>query len=184
VIEMVLVRWDNPLQWVREVERDMATLTRRLFGSDSSPALPSAGDAPAALGSWDPAVDVISRGDDLVVRVELPGVDPQKDVEVGFHDGALTIKGQRRHVERTEGERYIRLESSYGAFQRMIPLPEGVRADDITATYADGVLEIVVPKAAQLASPAGRSIPIRTPASQVPEREAEAGQLAEGGAGT
>jgi len=95
-------------------------------------------------------VDVFTRGEDLVVRAELPGIDPEKDLEITVQDNVLVIRGERRQEERTEGDGIYRVESRYGAFERRIRLPEGVKDGDISAIYENGILEVVVAKAAQL----------------------------------
>ncbi len=107
---------------------------------------------------WSPAVDVFTRRDDLVVRAELPGVDPEKDIDISLHDGALTIQGERRFEEKTERDNFYRFERSYGSFQRSIPLPQGIKAEDVRATYENGILEVVIPKAGELTG--SRKIPI------------------------
>jgi HSP20 family protein len=94
-------------------------------------------------------VEAFARGDDLVVRAELPGIDPEKDVDITLEQGVLTIRGERRQEEQDRGEQYFRSERRYGAFQRQLVLPEGTNAEDITASYKDGILEVVVPKAAR-----------------------------------
>ncbi len=83
----------------------------------------------------------------LVIRAELPGVDPDKDVELTLGDGALYIRAERRQEKETkrDEEGYYRSELRYGAFTRTIALPSGVKEEDITATYKDGILEIRVP---------------------------------------
>jgi HSP20 family protein len=81
----------------------------------------------------------------LVVRAELPGIDPEKDVELSVCDGMLCIEAQRREEEETEEKGYVRHELRHGSFSRMLPLPEGVAESDVTATYEDGILEIRVP---------------------------------------
>jgi HSP20 family protein len=149
---MALVRW-SPWQGVFDIERDLDQLMRRTFG-----AFTPWRDRHEGPGSWVPAVDVFTRDNDLVVRAELPGIDPEKDVDISFQDGMLTIRGERRHENRDEGDGMIRIESSYGSFQRSIMLPEGVREKDIHATYQDGILEVVVPKAGELAS--AKKIPV------------------------
>lgn len=164
---MALVRFGSPWPWFREMEREMTDLVRRAFGTE--PATPFSSAWPGGWTgrsgqTWLPAVDVFSRGSELVVRAELPGVDPEKDVEITYQDGILTIRGERRREERSGDDRYWRVESSYGAFERSVPLPDGVKADDITATHKDGILEVVVPKAGELA-PAKR-IPIKLEAKQ------------------
>jgi HSP20 family protein len=81
----------------------------------------------------------------LVLRAELPGIDPEKDVELSVRDGMLCIEAQRREEEDTEEKGFVRRELRYGSLSRMLPLPEGVAETDITATYQDGILEIRVP---------------------------------------
>ena len=82
----------------------------------------------------------------LVIRADLPGIDPDKDVEVTVSDGVLHIEAERREEEKREEKGYLRQEVRYGSLSRSLPLPEGVTEDDITATYAAGVLEIRIPE--------------------------------------
>lgn len=81
------------------------------------------------------------RDDAYVVRAELPGIDPDKDVEITVHGGVLTLRAERS--EREESAKHS--EFRYGAFARALRLPEGARADDATADYKDGILTITVP---------------------------------------
>jgi HSP20 family protein len=71
----------------------------------------------------------------------MPGIDPDKDVELSIDDNVLTIRGERRE----ENKDKHRHEFHYGAFSRTIPLPHDVKAEQVTATYVDGVLEVRVP---------------------------------------
>lgn len=90
-------------------------------------------------------VEEVRDGDSLVVRAELPGIDPEKDVDVSIVDGSLHISGFREEkTEQKEKDSY-RSEFRYGSFSRTLPLPEGATADSVTATYKDGVLEVRVP---------------------------------------
>ena len=87
------------------------------------------------------------RDDAYVVRAEAPGIDPDEDAEVWIADGVLHIEVERECETRaTDGD--FRSEFRYGSFQRAITLPEGVTPDDVKATYADGVLEVRLPKRA------------------------------------
>jgi HSP20 family protein len=103
----------------------------------------------ALLSRWMPEdvikVDEYRDGDTLVVRAELPGIDPDKDVELTMSDGMLHIEAERREEEKTEDKGYVRRELRYGSFTRSLPLPQGVTEADITATYKDGILEIRIP---------------------------------------
>lgn len=83
----------------------------------------------------------------LVIRAEIPGIDPDKDVELTVVGGMLHIEVQRREEEKVEEEHYLRKEIHHGSFERTLPLPEGVTDTDVKATYRDGILEIVVPRA-------------------------------------
>jgi HSP20 family protein len=80
----------------------------------------------------------------LVVRADLPGIDPDKDVELTVSDGMLHIRAERREEEKQEDKGYLRRELRYGSFSRTLPLPEGATESDITATYRAGILEIRV----------------------------------------
>jgi HSP20 family protein len=104
---------------------------------------------PALLARWMPAdlikIDEYRENGTLVVRAELPGIDPDKDVELTVTDGMLHIEAERREEEKTEEKGYLRRELHYGSFTRSLPLPEGVTEADVTASYKDGILEIRVP---------------------------------------
>lgn len=91
-------------------------------------------------------VNEFYRDGSLVIRAEIPGIDPEKDVEVTVTDGQLHIKAERHEEEKVEEEHFLRKEIHYGSFERMLPLPEGVTETDVKATYTDGILEIVIPK--------------------------------------
>jgi len=81
----------------------------------------------------------------VVVRAEMAGIDPDKDVEVTVSDGVLHISAERRGEEETEGKHFRRRELRYGSFHRDLPLPAGCSEDDVKASYKDGILEIRVP---------------------------------------
>ncbi len=81
--------------------------------------------------------------DDYVLRAEVPGIDPEQDLEVTVDNDMLTISGERREESKEKNRR----ELHYGSFRRTVQLPSGARADEITASYTDGVLEVRVPTA-------------------------------------
>lgn len=147
----MLTRW-NPWQDVFDVQREMNDLLRQTFGTWSFPQ--------RAQLAWAPAIDVFSREGDLVVRAELPGIDPENDVEISLQGGFLTIAGERRQEQRSEEGGYYRAETTYGSFRRQIAVPDGVEAEKIQASYRDGILEVVVPKAVELTQP--KRIPVLT----------------------
>jgi HSP20 family protein len=158
---MAMLRWENPWSWLRDVEREMAQVTRRLFGPDFMPVYTGTSHQ---LRGWWPKMDVFSKGEDLIIRAELPGVDPEKDVEISYKEGALIIRGERRTEERTDDMRYHRVENTYGAFERTVSLPRGIQAEDIKATHKDGILEIVIPQVSQLTPE--RKIPVTAGSGQ------------------
>ncbi|MGQ0432165.1 MAG: Hsp20/alpha crystallin family protein [Microthrixaceae bacterium] len=90
-------------------------------------------------------VDEFRENGSLVVRAELPGIDPDKDVELTVSGGMLCIEAERREEEKSEEKGYLRHELRVGSFSRVLPLPKDVSEADIEATYKDGILEIRVP---------------------------------------
>src|SRR6266516_3657040 len=133
---MNLIRW-NP--------RDFSVLhnqMNRLF-EDVLQDWPSDLTGPAA---WNPVADIYETDDELIVKAELPGVDP-KMVDVRLENNVLTIRGERQFEQNVEKENYHRMERSYGSFCRSFTLPTNVEADKIRADFKDGVLNITLPKA-------------------------------------
>ncbi|MGE5485919.1 MAG: Hsp20/alpha crystallin family protein [Ignavibacteriales bacterium] len=96
-------------------------------------------------GPWQPSVDVFERGDDVVLRAELPGVNPG-DVDVRVTDSAVALKGAVQHERQADEEGYYYSERHYGSFFRSIPLPARVRPEESRATYRNGILELVMPR--------------------------------------
>ena len=99
--------------------------------------------------TWAPAVDVFETNDAVVLKAELPGLSTE-DVNVEVDDNVLTISGERILRDSVEKGQYYRLERSYGTFSRSLTLPQGIKADEVAATFTDGVLEVTVPKADQV----------------------------------
>ena len=93
---------------------------------------------------WAPQLEVFQRGNELVVRADLPGMRPD-DVQIDVEDGVLTISGERREESEDRERGFYRSERSYGAFSRSIALPEDVDEDRVQARYEHGVLEVTVP---------------------------------------
>jgi HSP20 family protein len=100
---------------------------------------------------WAPQVEVFERGNNFVIRADLPGLS-REDVGVEIDDDALIIRGERYSDVEDDQEGYYRSERSYGSFYRAIPLPEGIDVSACNATFKDGVLEVTLPKPAQQAS--------------------------------
>ena len=103
-------------------------------------------------------VDEFRENGTLVVRAELPGLDPDEDVELTVVDGTLRIKAEHEEDETTEDGDYVRHEQRYGSFTRVLPLPEGVTEADVKVSYEDGFLEIRIPT--PVVEPAATETPI------------------------
>jgi HSP20 family protein len=134
---MNLVRW-TPFSEVSLLQNQM----NRLFDSALHAGLGETG----GTTSWVPAADIYESDEDLVVNLDLPGVDP-KMVDIRVENNVLTIRGERQFNNKQNSENYHRVERSYGAFGRSFTLSTAVNPDKIRATYQSGVLTIVMPKA-------------------------------------
>jgi HSP20 family protein len=94
---------------------------------------------------WSPAVDIYETENELVLKADLPDVDP-KNVGIQVENGTLTLKGERKFEQEKNGKGFHRLERSYGAFVRAFSLPNTVDAEHVKADYKSGVLTVTVPK--------------------------------------
>lgn len=96
----------------------------------------------------------------MVVRVELPDIDPERDVELSVADGALHIRAHREETSEKRDKDEYRSEFRYGSFVRSLALPKGVEDKDITANYKDGILEVRVPMPTEEAKPPVTKVPV------------------------
>ena len=94
-------------------------------------------------GLWSPQIETFQRGDQFVVRADLPGLN-KEDVNIELTDDSLSIQGERREEHEEHREGYYRSERSYGSFHRAVPLPEGAITETAKANFSNGVLEITV----------------------------------------
>jgi HSP20 family protein len=125
------------------------------FGGSGSPAFGRFGRGGSF--NWSPETEIFERGDELVVRADLPGLK-RDDISVDLDDDSITIRGERKSEHEENQGGIYRTERSYGSFCRTIPLPEGVDGDKAKADFRDGVLEITMPKPET--KPRGRKIEI------------------------
>jgi HSP20 family protein len=100
----------------------------------------------APLRAWAPALDVHEDKDGYTIRAELPGMK-REEIEVSIHDGALVISGERQAEKVEEGTEVHRQERYFGKFSRALTLPTAVNGEKVKASYKDGVLTVVLPKA-------------------------------------
>ena len=110
------------------------------------------GQQRSELTEWAPAIDVVAKDGDLVLRAELPGIK-QEDVGITLHDNVLTVSGERKAEQEEERSGYYVRERRYGSFSRSLTLPQGVDESKIHARYEDGVLEVTVEGAAAVQEP-------------------------------
>lgn len=137
-----LRKWE-PLKELSTIQRDMDDLFRRTFGS-----LTSGLFGREFRGEWIPSMDSYMKEGKLVVRVDLPGIDP-KDIEVFVTGNVLTVKGERKADVEEKKAGFIFHETSYGSFERTVTLPEGCDINKVHASYRNGVLELTMPAKAE-----------------------------------
>jgi len=133
---MTLVRWE-PFRDLVGIQERLNRLLSESMGRTN---------VDEAFGAWVPPVDIFEKGDDLVIRAELPGVD-KNDMDIRVENGVLQIHGERKpDADMAEGSTYRR-ERAHGNFTRSFALPTTVDASRVVAKYRDGVLEVTIPKA-------------------------------------
>lgn len=135
---MAIVRWE-PWTGFSSLRREMDRLFDD-FGRGTGE------EKGLATWNWAPAVDIYEKGEEYVVKANLPGMK-KEDIKVSLHNGALTISGETKREQEVKEEYYYRSERAYGAFSRAIGLPSEVDPEKIKATYESGVLELRIPKA-------------------------------------
>ena len=132
-----ITKWE-PFGGVSRLRREMDRLFEDFFG-------PRRGLPVPLEGEWAPPLDVAETADQVVVKAELPGMDP-KDINITMTGDLLTIKGEKKSEREETKESYHLVERSYGSFARTVTLPAAVDADKIDAKYEKGVLTITCPK--------------------------------------
>lgn len=130
-----LVRMWDPFEDLRLMQREMDRWFGRVLGEE--------GEVERA-GLWVPSIESFTKDGHLVVRAELPGVDP-KDISVTLSDRDVVITGERKAEKEEKKKEYAYREISYGSFERRFTLPEGATVDDLKAKFTNGILEITVP---------------------------------------
>jgi HSP20 family protein len=131
-----LIIWKN--KEMDKMKRDVERLFDRMwmeFGSTLSSGVTTLG----------PSLDIFETDETVIVRVELPGVDPE-DVEISVTDRTLRLSGEKKGERVRTGARFHRVERRFGSFSRTVQLPCEIEVDEINAIYEKGVLMIVLPK--------------------------------------
>jgi HSP20 family protein len=132
---MAIVRFEP----FRDLQDRMNRLFHESYRSQTSE------DDWALGGTWAPAVDIYEQDNNIVLKAELPGVDP-KDVDIRLENNTLTLSGERKFDNEVKKENYHRVERAYGAFTRSFTLPTVVDQGNIKAEFKDGVLRVTLPK--------------------------------------
>jgi len=152
----------NPFALLRQMTAELDRAFDEPFWPTAGwPTLPTI-EFPEPARTWVPKVDVFEQENRLVTRVDLPGIK-KEEVTVEVADRYLVLSGERTREKEEKKDNVFRTERDYGRFYRAVPLPEGVKPEDVRATFADGVLEVNVPLPARLA-PTVRKIEIGEPA--------------------
>ena len=134
-----LIRF-SPANDIRRMQNEF----ERVFGS-VFPATRNE-DPEAETAVWAPRVDLVENEETYLIHADLPGVG-KEDVNVNYHDGVLSISGDRSNEEYGDGDNCVRLERSHGRFYRSFTLPKTVNPEAIEAGHENGVLTIRAPKA-------------------------------------
>jgi HSP20 family protein len=159
-----MMRWD-PFQDLRSAQDEMAQMSPMLahaLGLHTQ-------QAHAQTTAWAPALDISERKDAYLVTVELPGLKPE-DLDITMEDGLLTIQGERQFTSESSEQQFHRVERRYGPFRRAITLPAHVMAEGIQASFEDGLLQLLVPKAEETTP---KRIPVRPGRTEAPAASSE-----------
>lgn len=173
-----LQRWDpfagssfaSPFQVMDRMTEEMDRMFDRVFGVQRRPSFARGlFGGPAREGLWAPRVETFQKGDQFVVRADLPGLN-KDDVQVELTEDALSIHGERREEHEEEREGIYQSEREYGQFHRTIPLPEGVITESAKAAFKNGVLEVTM-QAAPSEANRGRRLEIKEESESGGERK-------------
>ncbi|MFI5180790.1 MAG: Hsp20/alpha crystallin family protein [Thermoanaerobaculia bacterium] len=135
---MAIIRWNDPF-------RDLAALQDRMNRLFEGTIPRTRTEEELFTGTWAPPVDIYETKDKITLKAELPGFD-EKQINLRFEDGVLTIEGERKFEKESGDENYHRVERSYGKFVRSFAIPAGVEGDRIAANFSNGVLTVDLPK--------------------------------------
>ncbi len=127
-----------PIQQFRnEMDRLFDTFVREPFGAIDWPSV--------SQERWTPVIDIAEGDEDVIVRAELPGIDP-KDLDVSISGNQLVLTGEKKESAEDEGKDFYHSEARYGVFRRSVPLPEDIDCEDVDAKFVNGVLTLRLKK--------------------------------------
>jgi len=134
----------SPFALMRQGVDEMDRFFSRLAGGSHSGDMPWAGSRGGTQGDWMPAIEAFQRGNDFVIRADIPGMT-RNEITVEAGDESIVIRGERKQEHRDNRDGLFWTERSYGTFHRVIPLPAGTITDSAKASFSNGVLEVVMP---------------------------------------
>jgi HSP20 family protein len=146
-------RWEQPFRGATTLQEQF----NRVFGDVLGRTREESNLTP-----WAPAVDIYETEHDLVLKADLPDVNPQ-DLDIHVENNILTIRGERKFENKVNEESYLRLERAYGSFSRTFSLANSVKSEAIKADYQNGVLTLSIPKREE-AKPKQIKVNVGTPA--------------------
>ena len=129
-------RWEQPFRGTTTLQEQINRVLGDMVGRTAEE---------SNLTPWAPAVDIYETEHELVVKADLPDVNPQ-DLDIRVEGNILTIRGERKFENKVNEENYLRIERSYGSFSRSFSLANSVNSDAIKADYQNGVLTLSIPK--------------------------------------
>ena len=133
-----LIKWSG-FPSISSLQNEMNRMFDRFFkGWDLS-------ELGAETGAWLPPIDLAETNDKVVVKAEIPGIDP-KEIDISIQGDTLSVKGEKKEEKEEKGGNYYRMERRYGSFSRSIDLPSSVDTNKVSAEYKNGVLEITLQK--------------------------------------
>jgi HSP20 family protein len=132
-----LTPWHPTFGLLEPFRREMEEVMERFFGDEAANRLPTR--------TWAPRVDVEETDKEILVKADLPGVDP-KAVEISVENGVLTVRGEKKEEREERKKNYHRVERFAGSFYRAIPLPPGADPEKVTASSSNGVVTVTIPK--------------------------------------
>jgi HSP20 family protein len=135
-----LTPWQSGFGMLEPFRKEMEEMMQRFFGDATTPT--------RVVQSWTPRVDVEETEKEILVKADLPGVDP-KNIEISIENGLLTVRGEKKEEKEDKQKNYHRIERFTGSFQRTIALPSSADPEKVTATSTHGVVTITIPKKAE-----------------------------------
>lgn len=136
VMGMTLVKW--------EPFRDLMTMQDRMTRLIDE-TLSRIWKEEVVRGVWSPPVDILERGDEIVLKIDLPEVN-QNEIDIRVEESTLIIQGERKFIKESSEENYIQIERPYGTFRRTFTIPRTIDQEGIKASYKDGVLRVALPR--------------------------------------